>query len=252
MKINSDSYSSSINPLFFDSFIQEQKKKTNTIGNSGNDFASTFAMQNSNAENLSLGSNGQSSENLSIVESVNSGNGLIDAISEYYQEKFEEYFNEALAKNGGDVSAALESAKNQVPALADDYIAEIVEKIAQEYASKADEAKDNANEDDAEKYQNIADMLYSYAEELKEENTLHAQILNEQRLQGKKQDESVEIPFSKDEIRHGKNIEQEQENNSFTSLSHAEKYSNEKLNEQEKREKNHAIKQYNKAAYELI
>ncbi len=171
--------------------------------------------------------------NVSVLEKIKSGMSFQDAISVAKAARFEFYFEEALANNGGDVKGALKRAEAQLSAetqLTDEEIYGIVKDLAAEYTQAV-------HDTGSQELQRIADELGTYLEELESKTDIEKNpILNKsERIDD--EELALKNQFIAEITAESKTTSQ----NNITNNSH-------KLSEKELREREAGIKQYEKVA----
>ncbi len=212
----------------------------------------------SSSENLS-----QESFAKSVIENIKEGESFTDAIRNKKQEEFQSYFNEELEKNGGDVNAAIKVAEARVKGgLSDEEMYESIMALAGRY-------KDIDKE--------VSDQLIEYAEELAKQMLLDpkkalSKLGNESEkellslLSSSKGVDSEKIVEEMNNLEDNfieklgivKNFEEKQKNTDSVAQNNTKlrenpqleqgEASNQHYNEQEKREMNFGIKQYEKVS----
>ncbi len=172
--------------------------------------------------------------NVSVLEKLKSGMSFQDAILAVKAERFQMYFEEALAANGGDVRGALERAEAQLrkeTQLSNEDLYAVVQELGEEYTQAA-------RETGSQELQRIADELGKYLEELEGKVDIE-KIPNLNKSESFDNDEELTLKnqFIADIITESDTKSQ----NNITNTSH-------KLSEKEVRELDNGIKQYEKVA----
>ncbi len=265
--------STTTNSIFFPSSEQQNninsQLNTSTQSNIFNDalMASTAdsvslsdqslqdANSNSQQNTTNISSNEVEKTDQSFVDSVlakiKSGTSISDALLETKTEFFELYFQEALEENGGNVRAAVESAKTRIPSLQDEELLGIVQDLARKYS---DQSQSEEDETKAQGYAEISNSLFEYAKTLQEKIDAENSLQNSTDLgdaKSKKGNKPSDAQANLTSMIGSNFINQEELYNLISSNSNENSVKNNLLQnsemnytEREKKERAYAAKQY--------
>ncbi len=245
-RISSNNYSNSIYPSYTQPSIASKGTNNSASASFQQAFleeAELFMAAPITLDTDSLTIQEEDSISRDIVDKVKSGMSIKDALWEVKTERYEEYFQEELTKNGGDATDAAKKAEARIKAemqINNEEMQDIVQNLASEYSDKENASKS----DDLQK---VADELQAYAEELEEKNKLIAEEEklgkvknNEQNSNafkvGNSEEQSIQDVFISNLFASSQNNESSKEQNF------------ENLNEQEKRDYKSALQQYQRVA----
>ncbi len=175
-----------------------------------------------------------------VLERVKSGESFTDAMLQIKAERYKEYFEEELAKNGGDVKAAAKRAMDRLEAeteVSEDELYAIIQNLSAEYTDAADAAKiksDLATHDEITKK---ADGLSAVASELEE----RIDVAKAPNLETVQEDDTEETALKNQFVDMVTGALPAQDDETLES-------SAEGLTMKEKLERDHGIKQYEKIA----